>query len=484
MVFIDEQDEFSPDNWLRRRDKLIRLTSRHSLNAEAQLTALYNGGLKMPMSCTTCETTAQSRDSSVTFHTLEVVGDGKTLTPSINELKDKFGPINIPVSLACDGGGRGEFKLITKSKGFSWESGATGCGYWKGPLLRDVPLAAGVKEGKHTDEGKQRWVTFKAADEPSEGKCEMCIPLDYALRGWQVRLKWLKKTWITDSENDCHHYIWDNRVLPSCITEKDGKFATTMFNHPDTVCNELSLNSVILKPAQGEKIPLTHARRGETYRTEGYKYDGGGHEVQRVEVSLDGGETWLCCIRKFPGCPIRHGNKFWTWLHWYVDVSVMHLLRAAEGISVRAWNVFKNTQPGRSNWNTRGMLHNCWYVIKPEVVQVQDDEEPSMLFRHPVQPGTGDGGWMQPSEENKIASAKQAASAPTKQFKRQEVEKYSTEKDRWFVVNGKVYDPTNVLAWHPAAKAAIVVHGGKVHQKTSDELESIHDGFAYQKLKE
>ena len=91
---------------------------------------------------------------------------------------------------------------------------------------------------------------------------------------------------------------------------------------------------------------------------------------------------------------------------------------------------------------------------------------------------------MQPSEENKIASAKQAASAPTKQFKRQEVEKYSTEKDRWIVVNGKVYDPTNVLAWHPGAKAAIVVHGGKVHQKTSDELESIHDGFAYQKLKE
>ncbi|KAK1050991.1 hypothetical protein LTR74_016915 [Friedmanniomyces endolithicus] len=363
------------------------------------------------------------------FHTLEVVGDGKTLTPSIDELKDKFEPINIPVSLACDGGGRGELKLITKSKGFSWESGATGCGYWKGPLLRDVPMAAGVKEGKHTDEGKQRWVNFKGADEPSEGKCETCIPLDYALDpANDVMLPYdindvpLPPTTATLSacsfqatENDCHHYIWDNRVLPSCITEKDGKFATRMLNHPDTVCNELSLNSVILKPAQGEKFPLTHARRGETFRTEGYKYDGGGHEVQRVEVSLDGGETWLYCIRKFPDCPIRHGNKFWTWLHWYVDVSVMHLLRA-EGIS----------------------------------------------------PGTGDGGWMQPSEENKIASAKQAVSAPTKQFKRQEIEKYSTEKDRWIVVDGKVYDPTNVLAWHPGAKAAIVVHGGKFNVSDKD----------------
>ncbi|TKA31849.1 hypothetical protein B0A54_16589 [Friedmanniomyces endolithicus] len=53
-----------------------------------------------------------------------------------------------------------------------------------------------------------------------------------------------------------------------------------------------------------------------------------------------------------------------------------------------------------------GMMHNCWCVIKPEDAQGQDDEESSMLFRHPVQPGTGDGGWMQPSEENQIASAK------------------------------------------------------------------------------
>lgn len=115
-------------------------------------------------------------------------------------------------------------------------------------------------------------------------------------------------------------------MLPAFVTEKDGKFAEALFTNPDTACNEQNLNSVIVKPAHGEKIALTDARKGKTYRIEGYAYDGGGHQVQRVEVSLDDGETWLYCIRKFPDAPIRHGNKFWTWLHWHVDIEITHLL--------------------------------------------------------------------------------------------------------------------------------------------------------------
>ncbi len=107
-----------------------------------------------------------------------------------------------------------------------------------------------------------------------------------------------KKIWVSDKENDSYYHIWDNRVLPSFITEKDGDFATTMFSYPSIVCNEQNLNSVIMKPAQGEKIELSGARKGKIYRIEGYVYDGGGCEVHRVDVSLDGGKTWLYCIRK------------------------------------------------------------------------------------------------------------------------------------------------------------------------------------------
>ncbi|TLD09664.1 hypothetical protein E2P81_ATG10191, partial [Venturia nashicola] len=511
-IAIDEQDQFSPDNWLPRSDHLVRLTGKHPLNAEAELTALFDGGLITPNELHYVRNHGAVPRLLWEFHKLEV--EGGKLVLSMDDLKEKFDTINIPVALACDGNRRKELNMIKKSKGFNWGSGATGCAYWKGPLLRDVLAAAGIETSSSTGNSETRWVNFEGADDPSEGKYATSIPLAYAMdatndvllayemndeilppdHGYPLRVmipgyvggrcvKWLKKIWVSEEENESYYHIWDNRVLPSFITEKDGDFASTMFNHPDTACNEQNLNSVIVKPAQGEKLVLGDVHKGDTYRIEGYAYDGGGHEVQRIEVSLDEGETWLYCIRKFPDYPIRHGNKFWTWVHWHVEVSTAHLLKS-KSMCVRAWNVFKNTQPERPSWNTMGMMNNCWYSVKAEIKEDDEEKSPTIVFRHPVEPGTGDGGWMKPSVENQISAAKQAAGAPQKQFTREEIEKHDTDSDCWIVVDGKVYDATSVLAWHPGGKAAITSHAGKVHQETSDEFASIHDDFAYQKLKE
>jgi len=204
--------------------------------------------------------------------------------------------------------------------------------------------------------------------------------------------------------------------------------------------------------------------------------------VQRVEVTLDGGKTWLYCVRKLPEYPVRHGNKFWTWVHWYVDVTTAHLLQASS-IRVRAWNVFKNTQPEHLDWNIMGMMNNCWYTVKTEIAQDDDDGVASLLFRHPVNP-SGDGGWMKPSVENQIASIKQSAGTPQKQFTREEIEKHDNKQDCWLVIDNKVYDATSVLAWHPGGASAILGQAGKVHQETTTQFSSVHDGYAYQKLNE
>lgn len=89
---------------------------------------------------------------------------------------------------------------------------------------------------------------------------------------------------------------------------------------------------------------------------------------------------------------------------------------------------------------------------------------------------------MKPSVVNQIASAKQDAGTPQKQFTREEIEKHNTNSDCWIVVDNKVYDATSVLEWHPGGTAAIVGHAGKVHAETSNEFESIHDDYAYKKL--
>lgn len=89
---------------------------------------------------------------------------------------------------------------------------------------------------------------------------------------------------------------------------------------------------------------------------------------------------------------------------------------------------------------------------------------------------------MKPSVVNQVKAAKRDAGTPQKQFTREEIEKHDKEDDCWIVVDGKVYDATSVMAWHPGGKAPIMAHAGRVHQEATEEFESIHDGFAYEKL--
>lgn len=509
-ISIDEQDQFSPDNWIPRSSHLNRLTGKHPLNAEPNLSDLYSAGLITPNELHYVRNHGAVPRLLWEFYELDIEYNDKVKTLSMSDIA-KLDTINIPVALACDGNRRKELNLIKRSKGFNWGAGAISCAYWKGPLLRDVLLQAGIPERLPSNK-KRFWVNFEGADELSDGKYATCLPFEYAMgqqndvmlayemndsplppdHGYPLRLiipgyvggrcvKWLRRIWISDHENDSHYHIWDNRVLPSFVTEKDGPFAETLFRHPDTACNEQNLNSIIVKPAQNETIPLTKVRKGSNYRIAGLAYDGGGHEVQRVEVSLDDGETWLYCIRTFPDKPIRHGNKFWAWVHWHVDVDILHLLKSTS-ITVRCFNVFKNTQPRDPSWNIMGMMNNSWYVVRMKQSYEENSDVPQIQFLHPTEPGQGEGGWMKPSTENKIAEVKQAAGAPQKQFTREEIEKHNTRDDCWIVVDGKVYDATSVLSWHPGGAATILGHAGKVHQETTDEFSSIHDDFATQKL--
>ncbi|EXA28602.1 nitrate reductase (NADH) [Fusarium oxysporum f. sp. pisi HDV247] len=510
-IAIDQADQFTPDNWFPRRRDLIRLTGKSPLNAEPPLTLLLEAGLITPNDLHYVRNHGPVPHLLWEFHEIDI--DNGKLVVSMDNLKEDFNSINIPIAMACDGNRRGELNMVKRSKGFNWGPAAVGCAYWKGPLVRDILVRAGVSEAPK-DRTKRYWVNFQGADDLSEGKYETSIPFEYAMdpandvilafemndeplppdHGYPVRLmipgyvggrnvKWLSKIWISDAENDSYYHIWDNRVVPGFVRDIDDEFAETMFRHPNTACNEQNLNSVIVRPAGQERIAVSEMRKGGAYRIMGYAYDGGGHLVERVEVSLDEGDTWIYCARAFPLAPIRHGNKFWTWLHWHVDVPLIRLLNA-KSIVVRCFNVFKNTQPQMPNWNLMGMMNNGWYRVTAEIVNLDSCNEPHVLFRHPVEPA-GPGGWMKPSVENEMEDVKRESMvAPQKQFTREEIEKHDKEYDCWIVVRGNVYDATSVLSWHPGGMAPVMGHAGRVHQETTNEFESIHDDFAHFKLKE
>jgi nitrate reductase (NAD(P)H) len=233
-------------------------------------------------------------------------------------------------------------------------------------------------------------------------------------------------------------------------------------HHPDTLCMEQNLNSVICRPAHNELIALDGEADGKkgldrTIKVGGYAYHGGGHGVQRVELSLDGGQTWKYCWRRLPENPLRHGNKFWTWFFWDCDVTLQELVNAPEMI-VRAWDVFKNTQPEHITWNLTGMLNNAWYRVRPEL-ETGTDGKAHARFKHPVGPGATTDGWMKKSE---IEQVKEEAAKPAdddeKQFTLEEIQKHDKMDDAWLIINNKVYDVTSVLDWHPGGKVCSRIH--------------------------
>ena len=71
--------------------------------------------------------------------------------------------------------------------------------------------------------------------------------------------------------------------------------------------------------------------------------------MTRVEVTMDGGETWHVCELDHPEKANKYG-KYWCWCFWSLEVEVLDLLGAKE-IAVRAWDQTLNTQPEKLIWN-------------------------------------------------------------------------------------------------------------------------------------
>jgi len=142
--------------------------------------------------------------------------------------------------------------------------------------------------------------------------------------------------------------------VPSFVADKQSLIAKALFHNPDTACNEQALQSVIVRPYHGQIIDVTNQDQyTKPFRVEGFAYSGAGIKVQKVEISLDEGKSWLYCFRRYPQDAVRHGRKYFTWCFWHREVRMKDLI-AAEKVRVRAWDATKNTQPEEITWNLMG----------------------------------------------------------------------------------------------------------------------------------
>ncbi|KAI0659447.1 hypothetical protein C8Q70DRAFT_1053815 [Cubamyces menziesii] len=505
---IDDQD--TPDSWIPRSSELLRLTGKHPLNAETNLLRLFEAGLVTPTKLHYVRSHGAVPQLNWETHTLEVYAEPPGLIHRPREwTMDELASgdlriVEFPVTFGCDGNRRKEVNMIKKSAAFNWSASSISTCLWRGVLVRDVLLTCGLQD--QPDE--ERWyLNFEGADEPSEGPYATSIPLMHAMNpandvllvfgmngrvlhpdhGYPLRLiipgyvggrqvKWLKKLWVTKEPNRSHYHIWDNRVVPTFIDSRNHPFAAAFFHHESTACWEQSLQSVIVKPTHDERIPLVDKGcLDRTYTVEGYAFSGGGDRVERVELSLDGGQTWRYCFRHFTDSPLRHGEKYWAWIFWSCEVKLQELVSAYE-IIVRAQDGRKNYQPEHISWNLMGMMNNAWYRVRPRILQDEKTFLPVVQFQHPVAPGNDEGGWMIPPVDDD-ADAKNGNNN-LKTFSLDEIAKHNNKNDAWLILDNKVYDVTSFLTEHPGGANAILTYAGKATVDVTNEYKGIHDAYA------
>ncbi|KJX97897.1 nitrate reductase like protein [Zymoseptoria brevis] len=528
-----EADKKTPDNWLARDSRLIRLTGVHPFNVEAPLSNLYDEGFLTSPELFYVRNhghVPQVRDEEIPDWTFTVEGLVENpITISLTDLLEQYEQHTYPVTLVCAGNRRKEQNVVKKTKGFSWGAAGVSTALFTGVILGDVIRRAKPKRGA-------KYVCMEGADKLPNGFYGTSVKLNWALdankgmmlahkmNGEMLRpdhgkplrvvipgqiggrsVKWLKKMIITEAPSDNWYHVYDNRVLPTMVSPEESASNTKWWMDERYAIYDLSTNSATAYPAHDERLDLDKAP--QPYRVKGYAYGGGGRRVTRVELSLDQGKSWRLANIDYAEDRYRealpqklYGGSLdfdwreasFCWCFWNLDIDVSEIA-ASNDIIVRAMDESMNLQPRDMYWSVLGMMNNPWY----RVCVVKEGEQ--LRFEHPTQPALMPGGWMERVKNaggdltngrwGEVANGEEISKDVI--VKKEEVKmiqdnlnknitiddlrKHDNETDPWFVVNGEVYDGTAFLTEHPGGATSIVSAAGL---DSTDEFMAIHSDTA------
>ncbi|KAG8485390.1 hypothetical protein CXB51_021497 [Gossypium anomalum] len=425
-LILDPRDEATADNWIDRNPSLVRLTGKHPFNSEPPLNRLMQYGFITPVPLHYVRNHGAVPKASWDDWTIEITGLVKRpIKLTMDQLVNEFQSREFPVTLVCAANRRKEQNMIKPTVGFNWGAAGISTSLWRGVPLCDVLKRCGTYGKKH---GALNVCFEGAEDLPGGGGCKYgtSIKKEIAMdpsrdiilaymqngelltpdHGFPVRIiipgfnggrmvKWLKRIIVTTKESDSFYYYRDNKVFPSHVDLQLANAEDWWYN-PECAMDELNINSVITRPCHKEILPINSWTTRRPYTLRGYAYPGGGKKVKRVEVTMDGGETWQVCTVDHAEKPNKYG-KFWCWCFWSLDVEVLDLLGAKE-IAVRAWDETFNTQPQKLIWNLLISMS--------------------------------------------------------------EVKKHNSVDSAWIVVRGHIYDCTHFLKDHPGGMSSILINAG------------------------
>jgi nitrate reductase (NAD(P)H) len=511
-----KEDSKTPDGWLARDPRLIRLTGVHPFNVEAPLSALYDEGfLTSPELFYVRNHGHVPRVEDHEIPDWEFTVEGMVEQPlklTLRELIEEYEQHTYPVTLVCAGNRRKEQNVVRKTKGFSWGAAGVSTALWTGAILGDVLRKAKPLRGA-------KYVCMEGADKLPNGFYGTSVKLNWALdpnRGMMLAhrmngdvlrpdhgkplrviipgqiggrsVKWLKKLIVTAEPSDNWYHIYDNRVLPTMVSPEESAAKKEWWTDERYAIYDLSTNSAIAYPAHDEQLSLPSDDSTKTYNVRGYAYGGGGRRVTRVEVSLDKGVTWIlsdidyaedryrdAVPQNLYGGAVDFGwrEASFCWCFWNLKIPVADLAKAQD-VLVRAMDESMNLQPRDMYWSVLGMMNNPWYRI------VVKNEGGVLQFEHPTQPALMPGGWMERVKKaggdltngfwgeqtggeiatkrvlEEIKEVKMTKDGVNRMITLEELRAHDKEDEPWFVVRNEVYDGTAFLEGHPGGASSIV----------------------------
>ncbi|XP_019161772.1 PREDICTED: sulfite oxidase [Ipomoea nil] len=300
----------------------------------------------------------------------------------------------VTATLQCAGNRRTAMSNTRKVRGVGWDISALGNAIWGGARLADVLELIGIPKltsmtpsgGKHVE-----FVSIDKCKEEKGGPYKASIPLSQATNpvadvllayemngetlnrdhGYPLRVivpgvigarsvKWLDSINIIAEECQGFFMQKDYKMFPPSVDWDNINWSTRRpqmdFPVQSAIC---SLEDVSV--VKHGKITI-----------KGYAVSGGGRGIERVDISIDGGKTWIEASKyQKTGIPYISDDEFstdkWAWVLFEAEVNVSH---SAE-IVAKAVDSSANVQPENVGdvWNLRGILNTSWHRVQVRVGQ-------------------------------------------------------------------------------------------------------------------
>ncbi|KAJ3254848.1 hypothetical protein HDU77_003910 [Chytriomyces hyalinus] len=315
-----------------------------------------------------------------------------TVKVSLEDLKRKYEHLDVMTTLQCAGNRRKEMHDAKPVKGLQWTQGAISNAVWTGVPLKKViedvcgPIpkeyedklqhvhfhgaegyGASIPIAKALDPRGDVLITFKmnGTELPRDhgGPVRALVPGHVAARS----VKWVSKITLAEDESESHWQRRDYKGFGPSKTLEESKYEDSLS------IQEMPVQSCITVPQPGQVVDVNQwavdSRDEKTVAVKGYAWSGGGRGIVRVDVSGDGGKTWIDAKLRRPG---QQQGREWAWTHWEANVPIPeNSLNGGKGsveIVCKAVDTSYNEQPEKmeSVYNVRGVLVSAWHRVKVE----------------------------------------------------------------------------------------------------------------------